>query len=81
MKVGQVKGVNNRRDQQILEKTQMIFIMATLINTALLIVSLLGVDKSGMWLQLITCVIGYIALAVIYVKQRGTFGGLTMPRI
>ncbi|MDD6194572.1 MAG: methyl-accepting chemotaxis protein [Lachnospiraceae bacterium] len=76
MKTGQVKGVNNRRDQQILEKTQMIFIMATLINTALLIVSLLGVDKSGMWLQLITCVIGYIALAVIYVKQRGTFWGM-----
>lgn len=76
MKIGQVKGVNNRRDQQILEKTQMIFIMATLINTALLVVSLMGVDKSGLWLQTATCVIGYIALAVIYTKQRGTFWGM-----
>lgn len=76
MEIGQIKGVNNRRDQQILEKSQRIFAMAAIINTVLLIISLMGADKSGLIIQIAGCIIGYIALVVIYSKQRGTFWGL-----
>lgn len=76
MNIGQVKGVNNRRDQQILEKSQRIITMAAIIDTVLLITSLLGQDKSGLIVQIGACIIGYVALLFIHIKQKGTFWGM-----
>ena len=68
MQIGQVKGLSSRRDQQILEKNKMIFIMSALIVTTLIVLALLGENPSGQLIQLIAGGGGYLALLIIHHK-------------
>ena len=71
-------GSINRKDRQILEKNDKVFIISCVINAMMLFLSIIAPDKSLLGVQIVASIIGFLCLIFCFKKLRKTFTGMYM---